>query len=385
MKPLADVLKEIKSSAAIPLLEKDLKDLKENFEEVIKYLRDRIKTIKSQKEKGLEEVRSIRKQLNDHFDKLEKQMCDELDAKHSRLKAKLEQIVNEMENRATLVGQLEDEFGTLTQYATELQLYVGLQELETATSRETKYMEDLESENHLGDDDMEVNISSAVFSVLQEDSPFGDVAIKSSPHTTRVSLDEETAHREVSVSKDGRTFANSRKEVGQKLDSLNPNRHKCFKGARGTQGFTHPGIYFYEVTLSLKVVAPLQTNNMVIEIGIARKSAIDKKKYIEGQQYAYSMIVGQHPACDAACVHVVRDRKVIFHKTLMKNKVDEECRLVLGFLLNTDTGTWEIYDIEKDVRLCVVRDVNCDEPLFPVISGYNPSEVQVTATFGSGH
>lgn len=41
---------------------------------------------------------------------------------------------------------------------------------------------------------------------------------------TRVSLDEETAHREVSVSKDGRTFASSRKEVGQKLDSLNPNR-----------------------------------------------------------------------------------------------------------------------------------------------------------------
>ncbi|CAG2198987.1 unnamed protein product [Mytilus edulis] len=166
---------------------------------------------------------------------------------------------------------------------------------------------------------------------------------------------------------------------------LHIEKHERYKGARGTHGFTQPGIYFYEVILSLKVVTPLQLNSIVLEIGIARKSAIDKKKYIEGQQYAYSMIAFYHPACDAACVHVVRDRKVIFHKTLMKNKVDEECRLVLGFLLNTDTGTWEIYDIEKDVRLCVVRDVNCDEPLFPVISGYNPSEVQATATFGSGH
>lgn len=412
MKPLADILKEVKSSAAIPLLKKDLKDLKENFEEVIKYLGDRIKTINSQKEKGLEEVLAMRKQLNDHFDKLEKQIHDDLDAKHSKLKAKLEEIVNEMENRATLVGQLEDEFDTMTKYATELQLYVGLQELETAASRETKYMEDLESENHLDDNNLEVKISSAVFSVLQEDCPFGDISIKSSPHSfhlkigrkgqaqhlvepspmkivdfpaaTRVSLDEQTAHREVSVSKDGRTFANSKK-VGQLSDSFNPNRHKRYKGARGTQGFTQPGIYFYEVILSLKVVAPLEMNNIVIEIGIARKSAIDKKKYTEGQQYAYSMIAAHHPACDAACVHLVRDRKVLLHKTLMKNKVDEECRIVLGFLLNTDAGTWEIYSIEEDVRLCVVRDVNCEEPLFPVISGYNPSQVQATATFVSGH
>lgn len=135
----------------------------------------------------------------------------------------------------------------------------------------------------------------------------------------------------------------------------------------------------------MKVVAPLQLNNIVLEIGIARKSAIDKKKYIEGQQYAYSMLVAHHPACDAACAHVVRNRKVLLHKSLMKNKVDEECRLVLGFLLNTDAGTWEIYDIEEDVRLCVALDVNCEEPLFPIISGFNPSQVHVTATFGSGH
>lgn len=132
-------------------------------------------------------------------------------------------------------------------------------------------------------------------------------------------------------------------------------------------------------------MAPLQLNNIVLETGIARMSAIDKKSCIEGQQYAYSMLAVHHPACDATCVRVVRDRKVLFHKTLMKNQIDEECRLVLGFLLNTDAGTWEIYNMEEDVRICVVRDVNFDEPLFPVISGYNPSQVQVTATFGSGH
>ncbi|XP_063416328.1 nuclear factor 7, ovary-like [Mytilus trossulus] len=388
MKPLADFLKDVKSSAAIPLLRNDLKELKECFEEAIKHLRYKINTINIHREKGIEYVRSIRKLLDDHFDKLERKIIDDLESKHSALKSDMEDLVKEIENRCKRVGQLEDELCTMTKYATEVQLYVGMQELEKTTSKESKYIENLKSKNRLDNKILEVNISSAVDSILQDDYLFGNITIKSTPHSghaSRVSLDKETAHREVSVSKDGTTFVNRRPSIGQTSLSFNPNRHKCYKGARGTHGFKKPGIYFYEVILSLKVVAPMQLNSIVLEIGIARKSAIDNNKYIDGQQYAYSMIVAHHQVCDAACVHVVRDRKVNLHIPLVKNQVDGECRLVFGFLLNTDVSTWEIYNMEEDVCICVVRDVNCHEPLFPVISGYNPSQVQVTATFGSGH
>lgn len=201
----------------------------------------------------------------------------------------------------------------------------------------------------------------------------------------RFFLDKQTAHKEVTVTEDGTTFTNNQQGVVPKSSVLHPNRHKKFKGARGTHVFTQPGRYFYEVILEMKVVAPLQLNNIAFEIGIARKSSIDNKKYIEGQPYAWSMIGAHHPACDAVCVHVVRDRKVLLHKVLVKNQVDEECRIVLGFLLNTDAGTWEIYNSEEGEKLCIVHNVNCEEPLFPVVSGYNSSQVQVTANFITGH
>ena len=54
MKPLSDILKEIKSSASIQLLEKDLKDAKENFEEIIKYLSSRIEASYIQKTNAAE-------------------------------------------------------------------------------------------------------------------------------------------------------------------------------------------------------------------------------------------------------------------------------------------------------------------------------------------
>ncbi|CAC5358143.1 unnamed protein product [Mytilus coruscus] len=263
MKPLADILKDVKSSAAIPLLKNDLKDLRESFEEVIKHIEDRIKIINSQKEKGIEEIRSMRKLLEDHFDKLERQIIGDLNAKHSKLKSNLEELVKEMENRAKLVGQLEDEFSTMTKYATELQIYVGMQELEKTASKEAKFLGDLESGNDLHDNNMEVKILSEVYSVLQDVYSFGKISIKSTPYSVhgkigrkdqaqrivptvpkpeqvkpslmenfeflkvitnnpdifsqirqmRFFLDKKTAHKEVSVLEDGTTFSNSIQEV----------------------------------------------------------------------------------------------------------------------------------------------------------------------------
>lgn len=135
----------------------------------------------------------------------------------------------------------------------------------------------------------------------------------------------------------------------------------------------------------MKVVAQLQQNNIAFEIGIARGSSIDNKKYIEGQPFAWSMIGAHHPACDSICIHVVRDRRVLLHKNLVKNEVDKECQVMFGFLLNTDAGTWEIFNSEDGHRLCVVSDVNFEEPLFPVVSGYNSSQINVMATFVTGH
>ena len=134
-------------------------------------------------------------------------------------------------------------------------------------------------------------------------------------------------------------------------------------------------------------MAPLQQNNIAFEIGIARKSSIDNKTYIEGQPYAWSMIGAHHPACESVCIHVVRDRKVLLHKLLVKNQVDEQCRISLGFLLDTDYEKWEIYNSEegKKKKLCVAQDVNYVEPLFPVVSGYNSLQIQVAATFVTGH
>ncbi|CAC5374958.1 unnamed protein product [Mytilus coruscus] len=59
MTPLSDILKQFKSSAAVPLLEKDLKDLKENVDEIIEYLRNRLSSNSKQKTEAIQNIRSM--------------------------------------------------------------------------------------------------------------------------------------------------------------------------------------------------------------------------------------------------------------------------------------------------------------------------------------
>ncbi|CAG2249915.1 TRIM9_67 [Mytilus edulis] len=84
-KPLSDILKQVKSSASVELFEKDLKDLKENLDNAVKYLKTRISTCNIQKTEAVEEIRSMKKSIVDYLNKLEQQIIDDLGHKHKSL------------------------------------------------------------------------------------------------------------------------------------------------------------------------------------------------------------------------------------------------------------------------------------------------------------
>ncbi|CAG2202946.1 unnamed protein product [Mytilus edulis] len=186
MKPLSDVLKQVKSSASVQLFEKDLKDVKENLEEIIKYLNRRINTSTEQKTKAAEQIRSMRKSIDDLLNKLEQEILNDLDSKQSKLKSKMDTLQQQLKTQANQMSQLQSEFSKMTQYATELQMYVGLREIEKTTSEAAKYLEDLKSGGSLDEVNLELTISSELQSILKDVKSFGDIHINTSPFTLQL-------------------------------------------------------------------------------------------------------------------------------------------------------------------------------------------------------
>ncbi|CAG2232739.1 unnamed protein product [Mytilus edulis] len=186
MKPLIDVLKQVKSSASVQLFKKDLKNIKENLEEIIKHLNSRINTNNIQKTKAAEQVRSMRKSIDNFLNKLEKKILGDLESKQSKLKSQMNTLLQQLKTRHNQISQLQSEFSKITQYATELQMYVGLREIEKTTSEAAKHLEDLKSGGQLDEVNLELTISSELQSILKDVKSFGDVNIKTSPFTLQL-------------------------------------------------------------------------------------------------------------------------------------------------------------------------------------------------------
>ncbi|XP_063418732.1 uncharacterized protein LOC134701511 [Mytilus trossulus] len=186
MKPLSDILQQVKSSASVQLFEKDLKNVKKNYDEASKYLITRISIIYAQKTKAIEEIRSTRKSIVDYLNKLEQIMLDDLESEHSKLKSNMATLVDQMDQRVSKIDQMQREFTEMTQYATELQMYFGLREIEKTTFQVTKYIEDLESGDNFNEQNLEVKISSALRSILKDVKSFGDIKINTTSSTLHI-------------------------------------------------------------------------------------------------------------------------------------------------------------------------------------------------------
>ncbi|XP_063409093.1 uncharacterized protein LOC134692565 [Mytilus trossulus] len=103
-------------------------------------------------------------------------------------------LVQQMENSAKRIDQLQDDFSTMTKHATELQTYIGLREIEKSTSQEANYLDELVSGSQLND--VEITVSSTVKSVLQDIKSFGNISVKSSTKTfqTKIGRKDQAQH-----------------------------------------------------------------------------------------------------------------------------------------------------------------------------------------------
>ncbi|CAG2255682.1 unnamed protein product [Mytilus edulis] len=143
LKPLSHILKQVKLSASVQLLEKDLKNVNGKLVRTITYLKTRISTNNIQKTKAVEKIRHMRKSIDDFLTKLEQQILDDLESKYSKLKSKLVNLVQQMENQTSKLNQMQIEFTKMTQYATEPKTYVIMKDVEKMTFRTLTIPNDL--------------------------------------------------------------------------------------------------------------------------------------------------------------------------------------------------------------------------------------------------
>ncbi|CAC5393967.1 unnamed protein product [Mytilus coruscus] len=330
MKTLSEILKKVKSSASVHLFENDLKNVKENLDTAIKYLKTRISTINTQKTKVVEEISYKRKSINDYLNKLEKDLLNDLESKHSQLKFNMATLMQQMEQRASQTDQMQSQFTKMMQYATELQMYIGLREIEKTTAQTAKYIEDLESGNHFTEKNLEVHISSALQSILQDVKSFGDININTTSSTLRLNTERKEQAQHLVLKVPGieqiKPSLLTRLTIPEDIKSLNTSAclilrdGKCIildYNKKLLLLFSNSGIFIRKVVTLTEYpwdACFVRNNTVAVTLGRANKTAlvdVNKSKIIQTVKVSHD------------CYGVASDGK-----TLVISNGDSQCTTV---------------------------------------------------------
>lgn len=180
---LKDFLKDIKSSTSMSLLRKELIDLKEIFENTLKYINKRLDENEIQKEKVIAEIRATRKSIAEYLDGLEQKLLGDLESDNEKLRSNIKTIAQQIMSHESHISELSDGLSKIVQYATRLQTYVGMKNIENEISKNEKYLKCLETDGYLNENNIKVNISSAIIEIRQHIETFGNISVDSQPNT----------------------------------------------------------------------------------------------------------------------------------------------------------------------------------------------------------
>ncbi|XP_076106113.1 uncharacterized protein LOC143074639 [Mytilus galloprovincialis] len=191
LNPLVEVLKDIKTSAKVSNMDKELNVLLENFDTVVKYLNSRIVTIQENKTESLKEIRNLRASIDKHLDELEQKIMDDISVEFNKIKQKSNIISNEIGNKKEVIQNFQNDFAKMTKYATDLQIYVGLQYLEKSTSDEIGYLNELQRKGLFDEIRLESKLSFDFKCLTDNIRTFGTVVTNSSPCTLQLQTSSE--------------------------------------------------------------------------------------------------------------------------------------------------------------------------------------------------
>ncbi|KAK3601956.1 hypothetical protein CHS0354_001779 [Potamilus streckersoni] len=192
-------------------------------------------------------------------------------------------------------------------------------------------------------------------------------------------LDEGTVHPQCFLTSDGKSLKNTMGRGPVSALGL-----KNYRGVIATKAFSKSGRFYFEVIVHFFIKRQLR-QDLIFEIGIARRNEIDKHYTADGSPYAWICCARRCPLCRTVCLQTWHNGQRLYHSPLTENAPPgTNLRTTIGFLLDMQTKQWFIVDAKNRRLFYRFRNVDTTKPLWPIFGAYNPDLVSVTLNIKTG-
>ncbi|XP_071179263.1 uncharacterized protein [Mytilus edulis] len=188
LKPLHDVVKDVKSSNHLHEIERNLSDIVDNIVKLTKEREENLSKLEVQKTKHIQTITHMREIINDHLDKIEGTVLEDLSRKHDASKVLIENLIDKLNERKLKANAIQEEISLMKEAASNLQNFIGMRDLEKKVNEEGKTLVILQEDENFYNSDIHLSYSEILSSFTDKVSVFGDVLVQTSPRNLSLIL-----------------------------------------------------------------------------------------------------------------------------------------------------------------------------------------------------
>jgi hypothetical protein len=178
---IAELIKTAKTSSIIATMEQSLRDMKHNIDKAVKDREGNMSLIRKQRQHYSDEIKQIRVKINSYLDTIEQRIMGELIDVEENVKLQIENLLSELSKRSDTIKEIQGTILALTEYASDLQTFLGSKSIEVEVEKQEKLMESLSEDGSLKQLNIKCSIDNKILDLMSTIATFGYIAIETGP------------------------------------------------------------------------------------------------------------------------------------------------------------------------------------------------------------
>lgn len=179
--PLEEVVGNARHSSTIFDIEQSLQFLQEYVTELIKNRTENKSDLYEQEQDLREKVKNFRQRLNGHLDRLELKLLEELSTESNLHNKKIENALVQLIDKSMKINDLKHDVAKMKTFASDLQVFLGMKEIETTVEDEKLKIELIGKEECKCRINLGLHFESQIESIVDNLTILGSVSVSVTP------------------------------------------------------------------------------------------------------------------------------------------------------------------------------------------------------------
>jgi hypothetical protein len=163
---IPELIRTAKTSSIIATMEQSLRDMKHNIDIAVKDREGNLSLIRKQRQHYSDEIKQIRVKINSHLDTMEQRIMGDLIDVDEHVKLQIENLLTELSKRSDTINEIQGTILALTEYASDLQTFLGSKSIEVEVEKQEKLMESLSEDGSLKQVNIKCSIDNKILDLM---------------------------------------------------------------------------------------------------------------------------------------------------------------------------------------------------------------------------